>query len=188
MYFYVIVEGKAHAVEIPQEMLDDGEDFFARMDQDMDGGWQMGREWVENPDPLSRCQIAADRLLNAHAGGNETLTQLLAAYMVTRVPGTAAVDVDTSGEMFGTRLIPEQEWRAQSKVLSEQDARQQAEKEVAKVYKSGKTWRYAVLDPVSRSWEESSAIASEEEAQRLREGAVNERAVALTGSAVWYGQ
>ena len=35
------------------------------MDQDMDAGWQMSRDWVDNPSREQRCQIVADKLLTA---------------------------------------------------------------------------------------------------------------------------
>jgi hypothetical protein len=100
----VIIENNAYAIEIPEEMLKEGEAFFQKMDQDMDKGWQMSREWVDNPNQLQRCQIAADRLADAMEVENETLVQLMAAYIITRMPAVKAVTIATDGEMTETEF------------------------------------------------------------------------------------
>ena len=52
-------------------MLSEAREFFAKMDGDLDNGYQMGRYWVENPNPEERCQIAADRLVTAIENENK---------------------------------------------------------------------------------------------------------------------
>ena len=88
-------------------MVVEAEDFFAKMDADMDQGWQMSRQWVDKLSPLNRCQIVADKLMTALDAGNETLVQLMAAYILKRMPGVAGVRINTDGEMLETRLIME---------------------------------------------------------------------------------
>jgi hypothetical protein len=105
MRFKVIVGEAVYAVEIPPGALDDGAEFFARLDHDMDRGWQMSREYVERPDRTQRCQIAADRLLTSMMNGNGATATMMAAYIVARAPGVTGVDVDTEGEMQETRLL-----------------------------------------------------------------------------------
>ena len=65
MRFNVTVDDQTYPFEVPQFILDEGEEFFAKLDRDMDKGYQMSRTWVENPDRLKRCQIVADRILDA---------------------------------------------------------------------------------------------------------------------------
>lgn len=98
----VIIENNVFSIQVPDEMMQEGEEFFQKMDHDMSKGWQMSREWVENPNQLQRCQIAADRLADAMAGENETLAQLMAAYILTRMPGVKEVNIATDGEMSET--------------------------------------------------------------------------------------
>jgi len=105
MILDVIVNDQIHRLNVPPDMLEEGEAFFQKMDRDMDRGWQMSREFVEQPDRVNRCQIAANRLLTAMESGNETLALLMAGYILTRMPGVAKVDIDTNGEMLNTEII-----------------------------------------------------------------------------------
>jgi hypothetical protein len=83
----------------------DAEEFFSRLDRDMDGGWQMSRQWVEHPGREARCQIVADRLLAALENGNQPSAQLMAAYIMARLPGVREVHVDTEGDMTATSFV-----------------------------------------------------------------------------------
>jgi hypothetical protein len=86
-------------------MVVEAEEFFAKMDADMDKGWQMSRQWVESPDRFQRCQIAADKLMTAYDEGNDILVKLMAAYILNRLPGIVGVRVNTEGEMTETELV-----------------------------------------------------------------------------------
>ena len=99
------IDDVTKTLELTPEILQQGEDFFAMMDRDMDKGWQMSREWVEKPNVPQRCQIAADRMLNAVSTENETLLMLMAGYILSRAPQVTEVRIDTSGEMMETELI-----------------------------------------------------------------------------------
>ncbi len=105
MILNVIINEQTFPIKIPEEMLTEAEDFFLKMDTDMDKGWQMSREWVDNPTGLQRCQIVADKILTAIENEKNQLVVLLAAYILKRMPGTSAVDVDTDGDMTATELI-----------------------------------------------------------------------------------
>ena len=105
MILNVYVDERTFQVDVPQEVLDEGQEFFARMDQDMDRGWQMSREFVDNPDIVDRCRIAADKLLTALHKDNRNLLLLMAGYILTHLPGVHGVNIDTSGEMQNTRLL-----------------------------------------------------------------------------------
>ncbi|MCA1792008.1 MAG: hypothetical protein LC667_19810 [Thioalkalivibrio sp.] len=52
-------------VSVPEELIQEAEELYSRMDADMDKGWQMSRTWVESPDTYQRCQVAADKVLGA---------------------------------------------------------------------------------------------------------------------------
>lgn len=105
MILNVYVDDRTFQVDVPQEVLSEGQEFFARMDQDMDRGWQMSREFVDNPSTLDRCQIAADKLLTALHKDNRNLLLLMAGYILTHMPGVHGVNIDTSGEIQNTRLL-----------------------------------------------------------------------------------
>jgi hypothetical protein len=105
MRFKVIVGEEVFAIEVPDELRRDSAEFFAKMDRDMDRGWQMSRDYVEQPDAVQRCQIVADKLLTSIMNNNETTAMLMAAYILVRMPSAVGVDVDTGGEMQGTELL-----------------------------------------------------------------------------------
>ncbi len=105
MRFKVVVGDQVFAVEVPDELLQEAGGFHARLDTDMDRGWQMSREFVERPNRLQRCQIVADRLLTSLTQGNDATAMLMAAYIAQRVPGAIGVDIDATGEMQNTELL-----------------------------------------------------------------------------------
>jgi hypothetical protein len=105
MRFRVIVGEQVYAVEVPEDLLREAGDFHARLDRDMDRGWQMSREFVAQPDRLQRCQIVADKLLTGIMQGNESTAMLMAGYIALHMPGAVGVDIDASGEMQNTELL-----------------------------------------------------------------------------------
>ena len=105
MLLNVSIDERTHHIEPPPGMVGEAEEFFAKMDADMDQGWQMSRQWVESPDRFQRCQIVADKLMTAHNEGNDILVKLMAAYMLSRLPGIVGVRVNTDGEMTETELV-----------------------------------------------------------------------------------
>jgi len=169
----VIIDDQNHRIELPDTMLDEAEDFFRKMDDDMSHGWQMGPEFVERPDTTQRCQIAANKLLTSHAARNPLVMQLMAAYILKRMPGVQAVNIDTNGEMLNTELVFQAGARhaapSANRTLSAEQARAQADRDVSQVYKVGRVWRFAVYDRGAGRWMESPFAESEQEAQRQRE-------------------
>ena len=172
----VIIDSKTHRIVVPQEMLDEGEEFFRKMDRDMDGGWQMGPEFVESPTPAQRCQIAANKLLISVSAQNQLLVQLMAAYILRRMPSIKAVEIDTSGEMLNTELVFEDTVSvkanpAANPPLSASALHDRVEGDISQVYKVGKAYRFATYDHASGRWVESPFAATEEEAKKLRDAA-----------------
>ena len=105
MILKVIVEEQVYPVTVPDEIVHEGEEFFASIDRDMDKGWQMSREWVDKPDLEQRCQIVGDKMLTAMDHDNKKLMVMLCAYILARVPGVQGIRIDTNGEMQGTELV-----------------------------------------------------------------------------------
>lgn len=108
MKLRVIVEDRSKELLIPDWVLTEGRDFFDKMDRDMDQGWQVGPEFIENPNALNRCQIAANKLLIALETQNEDLCNLMAGYILARMPGVEAVNIDTQGEPLLTEFTVSQ--------------------------------------------------------------------------------
>lgn len=101
----VYVENTLHKIEIPPKVLQHGEDFFQKMDRDMDRGWKIGPSYIENPDDTMRAQVAASRLLTALDTENENLAELMAGYIISKLPGVEAVNINTTGEPLETEFI-----------------------------------------------------------------------------------
>jgi hypothetical protein len=105
MLLNVIIEGRQYQVELDPAHLAEAEPMFASMDADMDRGWQMGRQFIEQPDKIQRAQIAAHRLMLALEQNKGSMAQAMAGYIVARLSGVTGVDVDTSGELENTRFF-----------------------------------------------------------------------------------
>lgn len=159
----------------------------------------MGPEYVDNPTQTNRCQIVADRLLVSLSAENKTMIMLMAGYILSRMPNATRVEIDTSGEMLSTKIYsgdnevkdtkssnlsvaPSQVHSDNKKPLSKFDAMEEAGKDVSKVYKTGKAFRYAVRDRDTGEWIESALIETEKEAVELRSQAFKSRYQELTAS------
>ena len=105
MQFKIIIGEQIRIVEVPQHLLLEAGESIAKLDRDMDRGWQMSREFVQSPDRMQRCQIVADKLLTSIVNGNDAAAMLMAGYIALRMPGAIGVDIDACGEMQNTELL-----------------------------------------------------------------------------------
>ena len=109
MKLNIIIDGRSNGFEIPDNLLVEATDFFAKLNKDMDKGWQMSRDWVDKPNAEQRCQIVADKILTAIDTDNEQLLMLMAAYILHTMPGVTGVNIDNTGDMNETDIIMEQD-------------------------------------------------------------------------------
>ncbi|ESQ13998.1 MAG TPA: hypothetical protein DDY14_04550 [Chromatiaceae bacterium] len=209
MILKAIIDDQVYTLNVPERIIEQGASFFDQLDQDMDRGWQMSREWVDHPSRLQRCQIVADKLLTAMEKENERIGRLMAGYLLARLPNLDAVELDLHGEIqnnqFHFRDAPtaaaaeptttassDSESSAQSATqsaagnapggLNKMQAIAQAGQDVTKVFKVGKAWRFSVFDHDLGQWQDSPLIATEQEAERLRQTAFKARYEALVGA------
>lgn len=91
-------------IEVPEDMLADAEQIYAKMDSDMDKGWQMYRDWVDDLTQQQRCQVVANKILTALENENEPSAMLMAGYIMTRMPGVLNVHISTDGDITQTQL------------------------------------------------------------------------------------
>ncbi len=105
MLLNIYIEDRHYPLDVPEAVIADAEAFFAKMDRDMDKGWQMSRQWVEHPSALERCQIVADKLMMALDAENPQMVSLMGGYILSRMPGVKGVRIDTSGEIQETEFI-----------------------------------------------------------------------------------
>lgn len=105
MLLNIYIEDRHYPLDVPEALLTDAEEFFSRMDSDMDKGWQMSRQWVEHPDSTERGQIVAEKLMMALNADNPQMVSLMGGYILSRLPGVKGVRIDTSGEIQETEFI-----------------------------------------------------------------------------------
>lgn len=97
-------DDKSYELDVPEALVKDAENFYQQMDSDMDKGWQISRQWVDTPDTYERCQIVADKILNAFHNENEELILLMAGYICSRLPQAKNINIDTSGDITLTEI------------------------------------------------------------------------------------
>ena len=100
-------DDKSYVLDVPPALPVEATDFFARMDKDMNCGWQMSRWWVPDPDSLQRCQIVADKLLTALHNDDRDFALLMCAYILNAMPNTRRIRINTDGEMQGNEFFDE---------------------------------------------------------------------------------
>jgi len=105
MILKLTIDDQTYDIDVPADIMQEAEEFYAKMDQDMDKGWQMSRLWVEKPDLYQRCQIVADRILGAFHTENKRMVLLMSGYILSRVPHLQEVVVDTSGDITLTEIV-----------------------------------------------------------------------------------
>lgn len=195
MILKVQIDDQLLELNVPEAFVEQAEDFFAKMDADMDQGWQVNREWVEQPDPMLRAQIAANKLFTALENEDHKLGRLMAGYIVSRIPNIETVELNPAGETRDHRInVTGEPTEAVSQTvesniahpgiptgLNKMEAMAQAAKDVSKVFKMGRQYRFSVYNHATEGWEESPAIPDKEQAEAMREHAFKARFEALCG-------
>jgi len=105
MILKLTIDDQTYSIDVPEQMMEEAQEFYAKMDTDMDKGWQMSRFWVEKPDLYQRCQIVSDRVLGAFHTENKKMLKLMSGYILSRVPHVEEVVVDTSGDITLTEIV-----------------------------------------------------------------------------------
>jgi hypothetical protein len=105
MILKVVIDDQIYPITVPEQIISEAGDFFNSIDSDMDKGWQMSRDWVDQPNQEQRCQIVGDKMLTAMHNDNQKLMVLLSAYVLARVPGVTGLRIDTNGEMLETEVV-----------------------------------------------------------------------------------
>ena len=105
MELIIEFDDKSYSINVPVTLINEAQGFFAKMDRDMDAGWQMSRWWVPDPDETQRCQIVADKLLTAMSKNDESFAQLMCAYILKIKPTTRRIQINTDGEIQGNEFL-----------------------------------------------------------------------------------
>jgi hypothetical protein len=94
----VITGDDTRTIPVTLVMMEDAASIFQSMDRDMSRGGKLGRHFIESPTVIQRCQIAGGRLLTALHTQNQASMTLMAAYILSRLPGVKTVNLNTEGE------------------------------------------------------------------------------------------
>ena len=105
MILNIVIGENTIPVDVPDVIVTEATEVFDKIDQDMNNGWQMSREWVDELNTEQRCQVVADKLLTAMETENEKMQMMMAAYILNRVPGIKGIRVATDGEIQETELL-----------------------------------------------------------------------------------
>ncbi len=200
MILKILLEEQSIPLSIEDDFLKQADSFFNKMDEDMNKGWQMGRDWIEKPDFQQRLTIVADKLLTALENNEKSSGIMMAGYIISRAPSVSVIEMDITGEMghefiedesqlepaiseahHGSDNRPAPAAAPAAGKMDKISAMQQAAKEVSRVFKAGKQYKFSMYNPQVDQWEESPAIADKEEADKLREFAFKKRFDQLTG-------
>ena len=109
---------------------------------------------------------------------------MMAGYILSRLENVSGVDIDTTGEMLGTQFIiadapPRPDLHAPAAQseggMTKMEALEQAGKDVTKIFKVGRSFRFSVYDHVNGQWKDSVPIADKQEAENLRQQAFKQR-------------
>lgn len=100
----VVVDGQMYTVNVEEDMILSGSSLFNKMDEDMNKGWTLGKDFVESLNVTERCQVVGDKLLTALDDGNEQMKIMMAAYILSRIPNIMTIHIDNTGEIQETEL------------------------------------------------------------------------------------
>lgn len=117
---------------------------------------------------------------------------LMGAYIAKHLPGVRGVRIDTSGEPLQTEFIQADRATGHAPAptatarpaltLNKIETLERAGQEVSKVYRVGKSYRFATQDAATGQWIESPLLDNEQEANDRRMQAVKRRFDELAGA------
>jgi hypothetical protein len=100
----VIIDDQLYTLNVPDEIVAAAGEFFDQIDEDLDRGRMMGRDWVARPNAEDRLRIIGDRLLTALEQEKHDLGRMMAAYILNRAPNIDTLTLDTTGEIQNTEI------------------------------------------------------------------------------------
>lgn len=174
MILNAVIDDQIYELNVPDQLLAEARDFFDQMDNDMSQGILMSREWVESPNPVQRCQVVANKLLTALENENHNLGRLMAGYILARMPSIDSVQIDTSGEVSATMFDYKKD-TAGTAEITDASALAQADRDISKIFKAGKQWKFSSYDAASGQWQDSPAFSEESDAENARSQAMQQR-------------
>lgn len=192
MILKVTIADQLLELNVPDALIAQASEFFDRMDADMDQGWQVNREWIDQVDRPLRGQIVANKLLTAIENRDDDLGRLMAGYLLSRFTDIELLELSEAGEIRDHVLVMKSSAEVQANRpslsfshaglpggLSEEEAMMQADKDISGVFKVGRQYRFSVYDHASGKWQQSPAFGGAKDAEAARMEACRQRFDAL---------
>lgn len=107
MQFNITIDQQLYTLDIPEAVIEEARTFIADMDRDFDGGLQLGRYWVDKPTADQRCQVAANKIVNALHQENVRMFYMMAAYILHNFPQLKMITVDSNYEIDDIDIVSE---------------------------------------------------------------------------------
>ena len=107
MKLNVNIDGNDYPLDIPSDIIFGAKAMFQKMDKDMDNGWQIYRDWVNDLNVVQRCQVVADKLLTAMETENIASKMMMAGYLIYKLPKLRTVYISTDGDITQTEFVME---------------------------------------------------------------------------------
>ena len=99
MQFNITIDQMPYALEVSDAIFEELKPIVADMDAEYDKGIQLGRHWVDEPTAEQRCQIAANKIVNALHQEDVRSFYVMASYILSKFPALKMVTVDTDYEI-----------------------------------------------------------------------------------------
>lgn len=107
MQFNITIDQQLYTLDIPEAVIEEARTFIADMDRDFDGGLQLGRYWIDKPTIDQRCQVAANKIVNALHQENVRMFYMMAAYILHKFPQLKMITVDSNYEIDDIDIVSE---------------------------------------------------------------------------------
>jgi len=99
MNFNITIDQQPYALEVSDQMMQELQGLIKDMDADFDKGIQLGRHWLDEPSDIERCQIAANKIVNALYQEDVRQFYIMAAYILSKFPALKMVTVNLDYEI-----------------------------------------------------------------------------------------
>lgn len=93
------IDQETFTLDVPDGIMQESQQFIADTDAEFDKGLQLGRHWIDAPDAEQRCQIAANKIVNAMHQENIRMVYLMSAYILTKLPKVSMVTINSDFEI-----------------------------------------------------------------------------------------
>jgi hypothetical protein len=103
--FTIKKDDELYDLNVDPSLLAEAEDFFQKMDKDMDSGYRMGPEFIGNLNHTQRAQIACSKLISALDSDNQPMVQLMIGYVLSRVPDCTGVILNDDGNPASNEVL-----------------------------------------------------------------------------------